>query len=185
VIVTLVVAADLDGVIGRDGDLPWRLPADLKRFKAATRGHAVIMGRRTWLSLPKRPLVDRLNVVLTRDAALEARLRAEGAEVAQSLDDAVAIGARFNDEVMIIGGAAVYAEALPRADRLLLTVVHTRVGPRAGDAHLARPAPGAWVVRGSTHFDADEANAFATTVFDLVRSRPRATGLAPFTWPAS
>lgn len=170
-IVTLVVAASLDGVIGRGGDLPWRLPADLKRFKATTKGHAVVMGRKTWLSLPKRPLVDRLNIVLTRDPSFVA----EGAQVVGSLDDAIAIGARFNDEVMIIGGSSLYAEGLRIADRVVLTLVHTRIAD--GDARL--PPLEGWFVRSRLEVPADEANAHATTVYDLVRD-----GDVPFVWPA-
>ena len=171
--VTLVVAASLDGVIGRGGDLPWRLPADLKRFKATTKGHAVVMGRKTWLSLPKRPLVDRLNIVLTRDASFSA----DGAQVASSFDDAIAIGARFNDEVMIIGGSSVYAAAMPVADRIVLTLVHTRVPD--GDARFV--VRDGFFVKSSVNVAADEANAHATTVFDLVRD---ASAGDPFTWPA-
>jgi dihydrofolate reductase len=172
--VTLVVAASLDGVIGRGGDLPWRLPADLKRFKATTKGHAVVMGRKTWLSIPKRPLVDRLNIVVTRDAAFVA----EGAQVASDVDDAVAIGARFNDEVMIIGGASIYADAMRVADRIVLTLVHTHVPD--GDARFDVPL-GAFFVKSRVDVPADEANAHATTVLDLVRD-PHAG--APFIWPA-
>lgn len=160
-IVTLVVAMSLDRVIGRGGDLPWRLPADMKRFKATTKGHAVIMGRKTWLSIPKRPLVDRLNIVLTRDPSFTA----EGAQVMSSLEDAIAVGARFNDEVMIIGGAAVYADAMRVADRIVLTLVHTRVPD--GDARFEVPA--GFFVKSRMEVPADEANGYATTVFDLVR----------------
>jgi dihydrofolate reductase len=167
-----VVAADLDAVIGRANELPWRLPADLQRFKAATMGHAVVMGRRTFQSL-KRPLTGRLNVVLTRDPAF----LAAGCEVACSLDDALAIGARFNDEVMIIGGALVYAEALPRADRMILTIVE---GHFAGDAWLPKPGAGEWLVQSRVRHEADEANPYATTVFHLVRGG--GADLAPFVW---
>jgi dihydrofolate reductase len=170
--VTLVVAMSLDRVIGRGGDLPWRLPADLKRFKATTKGHAVVMGRKTWLSLPKRPLVDRLNVVLTRDESFVA----EGAQVATSLDDAIAVGARFNDEVMIIGGSSVYASALPSADRIVLTLVHTRVPD--GDAHF--PPLEGWHVKARVDVPADEANAHATTYYELTR----ANAGEPFMVPA-
>lgn len=168
-IVTLVVAMSFDRVIGRGGNLPWRLPADLQRFKATTKGHAVIMGRRTWLSLPKRPLVDRLNIVLSRDPSFVA----EGAQVTTELDDAIAVGARFNDEVMIIGGSSVYAEALPIADRLLMTLVHTRVPD--GDAHF--PPTADWYVKHMVNVPADEANIHMTTFYDLTR----ATNGEPFT----
>lgn len=173
-IVTLVVAADLDGVIGRGGELPWRLPADLKRFKQTTKGHAVIMGRKTWLSIPeaRRPLSERLNIVLSRDPTFVA----QGAEVVISLDDAIAIGARFNDEVMIIGGAAVYRDALAVADRILLTRVHTRV--EGGDARIEIPTGltglTGWREASRLEVAADADNPFATTVIDLRRARREA-----------
>ena len=119
--ISVIVAVARDGAIGRNNQLLWRLPEDLKRFKALTMGHAVIMGRKTWDSLPERfrPLPARRNIVLSRrsDFALA------GAEVLQSLDAALAACA--NDErVYVIGGGQIYAEALPQADRLEVTEVH-------------------------------------------------------------
>ena len=115
-IVSLVVARADNGVIGRDNALPWRLPADLQHFKRLTMGKPIVMGRRTFESIG-RPLPGRENIVLTRDPDW----RAEGVTVAAGLDIALA-----NDvpEVAIIGGAAVYALALPLADRIHLTEVH-------------------------------------------------------------
>lgn len=173
--ITLIAAADLNGVIGKDNALPWRLPADLQRFKIATLGRAVIMGRRTFASL-KRPLPGRLNIVLTRDAGLVA----VGVQVAHSLEEALVIGARHHEEVMVMGGAAVYAEALPLCHRLLLTIVHGRF---AGDAWLPRPAAGEWCVAACAHYAADQANAYATTVYQLVRPSLAPVSLAQFTWP--
>ncbi|MBY0562537.1 MAG: dihydrofolate reductase [Hyphomonadaceae bacterium] len=122
---TLVVAVAKNGVIGRDGALPWRLSSDLKRFKAATMGKPVLMGRKTWESLPKRPLPGRANLVLTRDASFVA----EGARVFSSLDAMLAAGraiaqASGADEVCVIGGAQVYEATLPLADRIVLTEVN-------------------------------------------------------------
>lgn len=115
------------GVIGRDGAIPWRIPEDLRRFRELTTGHAVVMGRRTWDSLPDRfrPLPDRRNVVVTRDPEWSA----EGAERAGSLDEAL----RMLDgtaRVFVAGGGELYAAALPRADELVLTEVDLDV---AGD----------------------------------------------------
>lgn len=115
---SLIVAIAANGVIGRDGDLPWpRLSADLQHFKRTTMGAPVIMGRRTFESIG-RALPGRRNVVVTRDATKQF----EGCETATSLDDALR---RVSDaqEVFVIGGAALFAEAMTRADRLVLTRV--------------------------------------------------------------
>ena len=117
--VSLVVALAENGVIGRDGGLPWRVPADLKHFKAITMGKTIVMGRKTYESIA-RPLPGRRNVVLSRNAARVA----PGVEVVGSLDEALAIG---GNEPMIIGGAAIYALALPRASRIYLTEIHGAV----------------------------------------------------------
>jgi dihydrofolate reductase len=121
----LVAAVAENGVIGRDGDMPWRLPGDLKHFKALTIGKPVIMGRRTFDSIGRRPLPGRPNIVLTRDPAF----RAEGVYVAADLASALRYAeneaTRLKvDEVAVIGGSALYADALPRADRIYLTEVH-------------------------------------------------------------
>jgi dihydrofolate reductase len=113
-IVSLIAAVAANGVIGRDGDLPWRIPEDLRHFKAVTLGKPVIMGRKTWQSLG-RPLPGRRNIVVTRDAGFAA----EGAETVASLDAALALVADVA-EAMVIGGGEIYAQALPRADRLYL-----------------------------------------------------------------
>jgi dihydrofolate reductase len=113
-----------NGVIGRDGRLPWRLSSDLRRFKALTLGKPVIMGRKTWESLPNRPLPGRLNIVLSRQAASEV----EGALVCDDFAEAVEIAREQAaedgaDEVCVIGGADLFARALPRATRIYLTEV--------------------------------------------------------------
>ena len=131
----LVVARARGGVIGRDGDLPWRLSADLKRFKALTLGKPVVMGRKTWESLPGRPLKGRTNIVLTRDGSFEPK----GAVVCETFSEAVQIGREQAeedgvDEVCVIGGASLFELALERARRLYLTEVEAEV---AGDTVLA------------------------------------------------
>lgn len=115
---TLIAAVARNGVIGRDNQLLWRLPEDMRFFKQATLGHAVIMGRKTWQSLPERfrPLPGRRNIVVTRDADFDA----PGAECAGSLQSALQ-RVQSDDEVFVIGGAELYAQALPLAQRLLLT----------------------------------------------------------------
>ena len=114
--ITLVLARSLNGVIGHEGRLPWHIPADLKRFKAITMGTVMVMGRRTFNSLPGL-LPGRRHIVLTRDRSW----RAEGAEVAHSLEEALAFAG--DAPVSIIGGADVFALALPIADRIELTEV--------------------------------------------------------------
>ena len=105
-----------NGVIGRDGQLPWRLPADLRRFKAQTMGRPMVMGRKTFESFPA-PLPGRRHIVLTRDP----HWSAPGAEIARDADAALALA---GDDVAVIGGAEVFALFLPRADRIELTEVH-------------------------------------------------------------
>lgn len=115
--IVLIYARAANGAIGLNGDLPWRLPADLKRFKALTLGKPMIMGRKTFESLPGL-LPGRRHIVLTRDAGWAA----PGAETAASLEDALALAGE--GEVAIIGGAAVFAAFLPLADRVELTQIH-------------------------------------------------------------
>ena len=115
--VTLVVAAAENGVIGKDGAIPWRISEDMKRFKALTMGHTIVMGRKTWDSLPKQPLPGRVNVVVTR----QTDWRAEGALTAASLGQATA---GTSGTVMVIGGEEIYQRALPMASRIELTEVH-------------------------------------------------------------
>ena len=128
----LVVARDRNGVIGRDGDLPWRLRSDLQRFKAITIGKPCIMGRNTWESLPLRPLPGRLNIVLTRDEGYAEAGKTKGALVVTNLDEAMEIAREQAvedgvDEICVIGGQALFAAALPRAKRLYITEVETEV----------------------------------------------------------
>jgi dihydrofolate reductase len=122
--VAIVAAVARGGVIGRDNTIPWRLPEDMERFRALTTGHAVVMGRRTWDSLPARfrPLPGRRNLVVTRNLGWSA----EGAERAGSLDEALRILAD-EPQVFVIGGAELYAAALPLADELYLTEVDVEV----------------------------------------------------------
>jgi len=131
-LITLVVARADNGVIGAAGGLPWRLSGDLKRFKQLTLGKPCIMGRKTWDSLPKRPLPGRMNIVVTRNASFAA----EGAVAAHSFNQALALAmAEAPSEIMVIGGAGIFAAALPRAGRIELTEVHA-----APDGDVAIPA---------------------------------------------
>ena len=114
---SIIVAIGSDGAIGRNGDLIWMLPGDLKRFKQLTMGHPVIMGRKTWDSLPKRPLAGRRNIVVTRNK----QFIAEGAETANSATEALELAR--GKEAFVIGGAQIYRELLPKATKLYLTEV--------------------------------------------------------------
>ncbi len=117
----IVVARARNGVIGAGNALPWRLPADLKHFRRVTIGNPIVMGRRTWESIGK-PLPDRRNIVVTRNPSFVA----EGAETADSLEAALAMVADVRD-VMIIGGAEIYREALKYVTRMYVTEVHAEV----------------------------------------------------------
>ena len=114
----LVLAVAKNGVIGKDGQVPWRVPEDLKHFRRSTVGHAVIMGRKTWDEVGK-PLPDRRNIVVSRNADL----KLPGAEVAASLDEAIALARTSDEEPRVIGGAEIYRLALPLATRVLLTEI--------------------------------------------------------------
>jgi len=127
--ITIVVARALNGVIGRDGTLPWHIPADLKRFKALTMGSVMVMGRRTFESLPGL-LPGRRHIVLTRDP----HWSAQGAEVAHSLEEALYLSR--NEPVSVIGGAHVFDLFLPIADRVELTEV---LGDIEGDTVMPDP----------------------------------------------
>ncbi len=122
---TLIVAIADGGVIGKDGGLPWRIPEDLKHFKAETMGHAIIMGRKTHESIG-RALPGRRNIVVSRS-----QKSFEGCEAAESLEAAIASARTTDDEPRVIGGAAIYQAALPLATKILLTEVHR---PMEGDA---------------------------------------------------
>lgn len=129
----IVVAVAKNGVIGRGNDLPWRIPSDLKRFKQVTLGKPVIMGRKTWDSLPRKPLPGRANFVVSRTAG-----HLEGATVCDTPENALqkareAALASGAGEVCLIGGAALYAALLPRVARLYLTEVDMKP---EGDTHF-------------------------------------------------
>lgn len=132
--IVLIYARASNGVIGKDGALPWRLPADLKRFKAMTMGKPMIMGRKTFESFPS-PLPGRRHIVLTRDA----NWQAEGAEVVHSVEDALACATSEGaGELAVIGGAQIYGEFMGRATRIELTEVH---GDFEGDTLMPATGP--------------------------------------------
>lgn len=157
---SLIAALADNGVIGRGNALPWHLPADLAHFKRLTIGKPIIMGRRTWESLPGL-LPHRPHVVVTRDRAYQA----EGAGVAHSLHDALVLAGDV-DEVMVVGGAQLYAQALPLASRLYLTRVHAGV---EGDAYFPPFDADDWIEVEREEREADARNPHAMTFLTLRR----------------
>lgn len=151
--VRIIVAMAENGVIGRDNGLPWRLSTDMKRFKALTMGNPVIMGRKTWESMPKRPLPGRRNMVVTRDDAYEA----EGAETFGSLDEA--LDAAAGGDVSIIGGGQIYAQVIGHTDELHVTHVETVA---EGDTVFPAIDPAIWRKVHEEHVPAGEKDDFAS-----------------------
>jgi len=159
-VVSLVVALSENRVIGKNGGLPWHLPLDLRRFKRLTMGHILLMGRKTFASIG-RPLPGRRSIVLTRNPAY----RPEGVLTAGSLEDALRLSSP-DEEVFVIGGASVFAEAHPLADRLHLTRVHAEI---EGDTFFPEEALSGWVTVAEERHPADERHAHAFTFFTCVR----------------
>lgn len=150
-------------VIGREAAVPWHLPEDMRQFKRLTTGHPVIMGRRTFDSLG-RPLPHRRNVVLTRDPSYAP----EGVEVAHGLDEALALVAG-EQEVFVAGGADIYRLALPRADRLYLTIVHAAV---TGDTRFPDLDLSEWRLDREAFHPADERHEYPFTFRFYSRRAP-------------
>lgn len=159
IITSIIVAVSSNGVIGRDGDMPWRLSTDLKRFKALTLGKPVIMGRKTFQSIGK-PLPGRANIVITRDAAFHADGVHVVASLAAAVDMASVIAVESGvDEICITGGGEIYRQALDRADIMHVTHVQTEV---AGDTHFPPIDPGVWQAIDEQDFPAGEKDNYPT-----------------------
>lgn len=135
-LVSLMVAAARNGVIGREGRLPWRIPEDMRWFRQNTMGKPIIAGRKTYESFQKKPLPGRANIVITRDPAWSA----EGATIVHTLEDAIAAGGAA-PEIVVVGGAEIYALAMPRIAKVYLTNVG--LSP-AGDTFLPQFAMDEW-----------------------------------------
>lgn len=159
---SLIWAMTRNRVIGRDNALPWRLPDEMRHFMRTTLGHTVIMGRKQFEAMGK-PLPKRTNVVLSHNPSFVAN----GAIVVHTLDEAIAVARDAgDDEAMVIGGAEIYALALPRADRLYFTLIDTDM---VGDARFPEFDESRWrEVSRQTH-DADARHAFAYTIRVLDR----------------
>ena len=166
--IEMVVAVARNGVIGRDGEMPWRLSTDLKRFKAVTLGRPVIMGRKTFLSIGK-PLPGRTNIVVTRDPGFEA----EGFEVTDSLESAVDIARRQAasdgvDSICVVGGGEIYRQMLPQADQLHITYVDAEPD---GDTRFPAIDDAEWEIEQSQTVPAGPKDSAATR-YVLYRRRP-------------
>ena len=158
--ISLIVAMDEEGVIGRDNALPWHLPEDLKRFKAATLGKPILMGRKTFESIG-RALPGRANLVLTRSR----QWQHPGVLVVQSMEEAIARTSKA-PELVVIGGEEIFKIALPLAQRIYLTVVHTKV---QGDTAFPPFDRHAWREVARSAHPADERHAYAMTFSTLER----------------
>jgi len=155
--IVLIAAFAQNRVVGINNSLPWHLPEDLKYFKRTTTGKAIIMGRKTYDSIG-RPLPNRTNIVISRNS----ELKIEGVKVVDSLQAAIDLAKEVNfingvEEVMVIGGASIYEEALPKADRLYITHVHAEV---AGDAYFPEVDFSQWQEISRDDYAASESNPY-------------------------
>lgn len=163
-ILSIIVAADENNAIGKDNDLLCHLPNDLKYFKRVTEGHTVIMGRKTFESLPKGALPNRRNIVITRDRDL----KFDRCEMVSSLEEAIAL-CMHEDELFVIGGGSVYSQALGLADRLYLTKIHHKFN--GADVFLPSIDISEWSLAHHETYLADEKNQYAHSfeVYDKIK----------------
>ncbi len=158
-IISVIVAVSENNVIGKNNDIPWHLPTDLKYFKKVTTGHHIIMGRKTYESIG-RPLPNRTNIVVSRNKDL----KIEGVTVVQSVDAALAL-AQMNgeDEAFIIGGESIYKSLLPEAERLYLTRVFTQI--EGGTAFFPQYNEKMWIETNKYPYLPDDEHAYSYTMF--------------------
>ena len=157
---SMIVAMDQNRLIGRNNQLPWHLPADLAFFNRTTMGTPIVMGRKTWESIG-RPLPGRQNIVVTRNPSFEA----PGCDLANSIEEATAMAGDV-DEIMLIGGAGLYRQALPAASRLYLTLIHHEFP--GGDAWFPELDAG-WSEVERADFDPDQDNPYPFSFIKFVR----------------
>jgi len=161
-IISAIVAATENNVIGKDGDLPWKLPKDMRFFRETTMGHHVVMGRKNWDSIPEkyRPLPGRTNLVVTRNTALTL----DGAHVCGSIESALEMAkAQGDDEAFVIGGGQVYAHSFEQdlLQRVYLTRIHATID---GDVQFPVFDESTWIMRTQTFYPADEKHEFAFSI---------------------
>lgn len=155
-IISFIVAADENNVMGKDNELPWTMPNDMRYFKNQTWGMTVIMGRKTLESLGK-PLKGRKNIIVTRNKSW----KQEGADVVHSLDEAIEAGKSYGaNEIFIIGGAEIFKEAMPKANRIYLTRIHHQFD---GNVYFPEISTNNWNLMKSRFCHADEKNAYSHT----------------------
>lgn len=155
-IVSLIVAASENNVIGRNNDLPWHLPNDMKFFREKTAGHPIIMGRKNYESIG-RPLPKRTNIIVTRDSTYEAN----GCLIASSLEEAILFAKKDGtEEIFVIGGGEIYKQAMELANRIYLTRVHAEV---EGDVYFPEIDPDVWEEVERTEHEADSTHKYAFT----------------------
>lgn len=160
--ISIIVACSENNVIGKDNGLIWRLSNDLKRFKALTTGHAIVMGRKTFESIG-RPLPNRRNIILSKN--LEAM---EGCEIMRSAGEVLEFAKSTDEELFVIGGGQVYEQFLPFADKLYLTLVHTEA---EGDTFFPALNRDEWTEVARESFKADEKNEFDYEFVDYLRRK--------------
>jgi dihydrofolate reductase len=156
-IISLIAGVSKNGVIGVNHELPWRLPDDLKYFKEVTSGHAVIMGRKNYESIPEkfRPLPNRLNIILTRQSDFQAA----DCKIAHQVKEALTLAAGAGkEEIFIIGGAEIYREFLPMASRLYLTEINATI---TGDTFFPDYTKADWQLINRIHHPSDEKHQFS------------------------
>lgn len=175
----IIAAMDRQQLIGNNNALPWHLPADLKHFKALTLGKPIIMGRKTYESIG-RPLPGRTTIVLSRDTGVKLH---DDVILTHTLGDALEAGkdaahGMGAQEAMIVGGADIYFQSLPRVERMYLTLVH---GTFAGDAYFPAYDRRDWGVIHEEHHPADEANSAAYSFITLERRHTRSADTVSFT----
>jgi len=164
--ISIVAAASDNDVIGKNGTLPWKMPADMKFFKNLTMGHTVVMGRKTYESMGK-PLSGRKNVVITRDRSF----KAEGCIVLHSPEDAFKLS-ETEKEVFIIGGADIYKTVLSMTNKIYLTRIH---GTFDGDAYFPKLSEKEWVENTHVTHPADEKNPYSYSFIEFVRKKDSGT----------
>ncbi|MFS0863277.1 dihydrofolate reductase [Fredinandcohnia sp. 179-A 10B2 NHS] len=161
--ISLLLAMDKNQLIGKDNDLPWRLPADLAYFKRVTMGHPIIMGRKTYDSIG-RPLPGRENIIVTRDR----NYQVEGCKVVHSIDEIVQLGSETKEELFVIGGSEIFKEILPYADRLYITEIDEVF---EGDTYFPAFKKNEWNLISSEKGIKDEKNPYEYTflVYEKVK----------------
>ncbi|MGB5305891.1 MAG: type 3 dihydrofolate reductase [Gammaproteobacteria bacterium] len=162
--ISIIVAMARNRTIGRDNSLPWRLPADLKHFRRTTMGKPILMGRKTWESIG-RPLPGRINIVMTRDPDYTA----PGCIVVHTIEAALQAAAQ-HDEIMVIGGAELYKQVLPRAVTIYMTLIHDEI---PGDTFFPELEGDEWLEVGRADYDPDEDNPHEYSFIVLERVRGR------------